>query len=457
MSKQWGGRFEKPVDKMVEMFTQSVSFDSRLAPYDIAASIAHAEMLGKQKIISRRDAAAIVKGLREILREIDAGKFRWDVSLEDVHTNIEAALVARIGEAGRRLHTARSRNDQVATDVRLWARDQVDCIIEKVRLLQHTLVRIAEQHVSTLLPGFTHLQHAQPVSLAHHLLAYFEMLQRDRQRFTEVRNRLNVLPLGSAALAGTPHPIDRLFVAKKLGFDRISENSMDAVSDRDFLIEICSCSALLMMHLSRFCEELIVWSSPEFGFVEIGDEFTTGSSIMPQKKNPDVAELIRGKTGRVYGSLMALLTVMKGLPLAYNRDMQEDKERAFDVVDTVENCLDVMTGMLANTRFCSDRMHAAAEQGFLEATDVADYLVAKGVAFREAHALVGRIVLFCVKNQKRLTELTLDEYRTFSPCFDDDVFPLLRLESVVNRRNTPGATGMRQVRRALQKAKKALE
>lgn len=457
MSKQWGGRFEKPVDKMVEMFTQSVSFDSRLAPYDIAASIAHAEMLGKQKIISRRDAAAIVKGLREILREIDAGKFRWDVSLEDVHTNIEAALVARIGEAGRRLHTARSRNDQVATDVRLWARDQVDCIIEKVRLLQHALVRIAEQHVSTFLPGFTHLQHAQPVSLAHHLLAYFEMLQRDRQRFTEVRNRLNVLPLGSAALAGTPHPIDRLFVAKKLGFDRISENSMDAVSDRDFLIEICSCSALLMMHLSRFCEELIVWSSPEFGFVEIGDEFTTGSSIMPQKKNPDVAELIRGKTGRVYGSLMALLTVMKGLPLAYNRDMQEDKERAFDVVDTVENCLDVMTGMLANTRFCSDRMRAAAEQGFLEATDVADYLVAKGVAFREAHALVGRIVLFCVKNKKRLTELTLDEYRTFSPCFDDDVFSLLQLESVVNRRDTPGATGMRQVRRALQKAKKALE
>lgn len=457
MSKQWGGRFERPVDKTVEMFTQSVSFDSRLAPYDIAASIAHAEMLGKQKIISRRDAAAIVKGLREIAREIEAGKFRWDMSLEDVHTNIEAALVSRIGEAGRRLHTARSRNDQVATDVRLWARDQVDRILEKVRQLQHVLVDIAEQHVATILPGFTHLQHAQPVSLAHHLLAYFEMLQRDRQRFTEARKRVNVLPLGSAALAGTPHPIDRSFVARKLGFDGVSENSMDAVSDRDFLIEICSCGAILMMHLSRFCEELIVWSSPEFGFVEIGDEFTTGSSIMPQKKNPDVAELVRGKTGRVYGSLMALLTVMKGLPLAYNRDMQEDKERAFDVVDTVQSCLEIMAGMLANTRFCADRMRAAAEEGFLEATDVADYLAAKGVAFREAHALVGRIVLFCVKNRKRLTDLTLDDYRRFSACFDTDIFSQLRLESVVNRRNIPGATGMRQVRRALQKAKKALE
>lgn len=456
MSKQWGGRFENDTDKVVETFTESVTFDARLAPYDVAASIAHAEMLGRQGIIPVRDARVIVRGLRAIGKEIASGRFPWDPSLEDVHTNIEAALVKRVGEAGRRLHTARSRNDQVATGMRLWTRDQIDRILELIRELQSVLVDIAEKSVTVILPGFTHLQHAQPVVLAHHLLAYFEMLARDRQRYVELRDRVNVLPLGSAALAGTPHPIDRRFVAEALRFRTISANSMDAVSDRDFLVEFCADAALVMMHLSRLCEELILWSTPEFGFVEIGDAFATGSSIMPQKKNPDVAELIRGKTGRVYGGLIALLTVMKGLPLAYNRDLQEDKEAVFDVSDTVQACLDVMRRMLPAVRFDKAKMREAVREGFLEATDLADYLVTKGVSFREAHAVVGRIVMHCVKSGKRLPDLATDEFRAFSPHFDSGVHGVLRPEAIVSRRDVPGGVAPRQVRAALRRARKAL-
>ncbi len=457
MTKQWGGRFEQPTDKTVEAFTESVSFDYRLASYDIAASIAHARMLGRQGIIPQKDANAIVKGLREIERDIASGSFQWDAALEDVHTNIENALVARIGDAGRRLHTARSRNDQVATDVRLWAREHVDAILSKIKAFQEVLLAAAEKQIDTVLPGFTHLQHAQPVSLAHHLMAYVEMLKRDAQRFCECRQRINILPLGAAALAGTPHKIDRHFVAKELGFEGVAENSMDAVSDRDFLIELGADCALVMMHLSRLCEELVLWSSPEFGFVEISDAFTTGSSIMPQKKNPDVAELVRGKTGRVYGGVVALFTIMKALPLTYNRDLQEDKERAFDVVDTVIASLDVMTAMMRSVRFNVERMRAAAREGFLEATDVADYLVEKGVPFREAHGIVGQIVLYCIRNGKRLPELTLDEFRRFSPHVDPKIFRALSLESVVDRRNVFGGTARRQVRAAIKRARRDLE
>jgi len=457
MSKQWGGRFEEKTDPTVETFSASVHYDSRLAIFDIQASIAHARMLGKQKIIPQKDAQKIVQGLEGILKEIEQGKFVWNPSLEDVHTNIEHALIQKIGDCGKKLHTARSRNDQVATDVRLWTRAQIDTIIDLITQLQSAFIEFAESHRDVIIPGFTHLQPAQPVLLSHHILAYFEMLQRDKQRFRELRPRVNTLPLGATALAGTPHPIDPQFVAKQLGFEQLCANSMDAVSDRDFLIEFCSYSALLMMHLSRWCEELIIWSSPLFGFIEIGDAFTTGSSIMPQKKNPDVAELVRGKSGRVYGHLFSLLTLMKSLPLTYNRDMQEDKEAVFDTADTVENSLIVCTKMVRSIKVNEENIQKALDLGYMEATDLADYLVEKGVSFRDAHSIIGKIVLYAIKNKKPLRELTLDEYKSFSSLFDKDVYTILQPATIVRRRNSPGGTSPACVRKALQKARKQLK
>ena len=454
MSKLWGGRFEGKTDQLVETFSESVSFDARLAPYDVQSSIAHAQMLGRQGIISKKDAAAIVRGLKAIGKTIDSGTFPWDVALEDVHGNIEAALVQGIGDAGKRLHTGRSRNDQIATDIRLWARDRIDRVIGLLHGLGAALVRLAEEHIEVVLPGCTHLQHAQPVLLAHHLLAYVEMAGRDIDRFAQLRRRVNIMPLGSAALAGTPHPIDRQSVAEALGFDEISANSMDAVSDRDHLIEFCSNASLSMMHLSRLCEELVLWSTPAYGFIEIGDAFTTGSSIMPQKKNPDVAELVRGKTGRVYGDLMALLTLLKGLPLTYNRDLQEDKEPAFDAADTLEICLEVTSRMLPSIRIIPERMAEMVRVGFLEATDVADYLVEKGLPFRQAHEVVGRLVLHCTRAGKSMADLTLDEFRSFSKLFDEGVLPLLDPNALVQRRDQPGSTAPRRVRAALRRAKR---
>lgn len=456
MAKQWGGRFEGKPDAIVEALGESVSFDARLAPWDIRASIAHARMLGKQGIISKADSAKIVRGLKSIAADIEAGRFTFDPALEDVHTNIETALVKRVGEAGKRLHTARSRNDQIATDVRLWLRDQLDEIDHLLAHLQRAFVDLAEANIDAILPGCTHLQHAQPVLFAHHMMAYFEMFHRDRIRFIGLRPRVNILPLGSAALAGTPHPIDRFAVAEELGFDAVSANSMDAVSDRDYLIEFCAYASIAMMHLSRLCEELILWSTPEFGFVQIGDAFTTGSSIMPQKKNPDVAELVRGKTGRVYGSLAALLTLMKGLPLTYNRDMQEDKEPVFDACDTLQLCLAAVTRMLPTLHIHRDAMRDAARKGYLEATDVADYLVSKGVAFREAHGIVGRMVLYCEKQGKSLPELSLEEFKKFAPQVTREIHAWLKPEAIVARRNHIGGTAPRQVRAAIKRARDIL-
>lgn len=456
MSKLWGGRFEESTDDLMARLGESVSFDARLAPWDVRGSIAHARMLGKQGIIKKSDADKIVKGLQAIAKEVAEGKLAWDQSLEDVHTNIEAALVAKIGEAGKRLHTGRSRNDQIATDVRLWMRDQVDNIVGLLRDVQAALVAFAELHLDVIMPGFTHLQHAQPVLFAHHMLAYFEMFSRDRERFAELRKRVNILPLGSAALAGTPYPIERKMVADELGFEAVSANSMDAVADRDHLIEFCAAASIVMAHLSRMCEEMILWSTPEFGFIEIGDAFTTGSSIMPQKKNPDACELIRGKTGRVYGDLMALLTQIKGLPLTYNRDLQEDKEALFDASDTVQLVLAVMARMLPSVQLRKDRIAAALKEGFMEATDLADALVVKGIPFREAHGIIGRIVLHCSRQNKRFTDLSIEEYQSFSPLFDKKVLAALDPAAICQRRSTPGGTAPQQVKAALKRAKRRL-
>lgn len=456
MAKLWGGRFKQKTDRLVEQLGESVSFDARLAPWDIRASIAHARMLGACGIIAKRESQTIIQGLEAIARDVAAGKIRWKRELEDVHTNIEGELVRRIGDAGKKLHTARSRNDQIATDMRLWARDQMTAILQRLHGLQTALADFAEEHLEVILPGFTHLQHAQPVLLAHHILAYVEMFQRDEERFSQLRARANVLPLGSAALAGTPHPIDRAMVAKELGFDRVSANSMDAVSDRDYLVEFCANAALAMMHLSRLCEELILWSSQEFGFIEIGDAFTTGSSIMPQKKNPDVAELVRGKTGRVYGDLMALLTLMKGLPLTYNRDLQEDKERVFDASGTLQLCLAVFTRMMPAIRVNRDILQIALRKGFMEATDLADYLAGKGMPFRAAHELTGAIVVYCIQNKKDLISLTVSELQRFSPLFDADAPRALAPKTMVGRRDHPGGTSPKQVKSALQKVRRRL-
>jgi len=454
--KPWGGRFSEATDAFMEAFSASVDFDKRLYRHDIAASMAHADMLAHVKVITVEEKQAITAGLEDILADIEHGDFAWSTQFEDVHMNIEARLIQRIGDVGKKLHTARSRNDQVATDMRLYVRDEIDHIAASIVELQRALLDMADRESDTIMPGFTHMQVAQPVSFGHHMMAWFEMLQRDRARLRDCRRRVNVLPLGAAALAGTGFPIDRGRVARALGFDGVSENSMDAVSDRDFVIEFVHCAALLMMHLSRFSEEIILWASPMFDFIDLPDRFCTGSSIMPQKKNPDGAELVRGKTGRVYGHLMALLTLMKGQPLAYNRDNQEDKEPLFDTADTVSAALRVYNGMLPAITVKRDNMQQAVKRGFATATDLADYLVRKGVAFRDAHEIVGRTVRHAIEAHKDLNHLTLDELRSFSPAIDVDVFTVLTPEGSLASRNHTGGTAPDQVRAAVQRARQSL-
>ncbi len=455
-SKNRSGRFSEPVTGLTKRFTASLDFDKRLAPYDIRASVAHARMLNAVGILSAKDFAAIQNGMKQINGEIASGKFPWQLELEDVHINIESRLIALVGDAGKRLHTARSRNDQVATDVRLYLRSAIDEISKLIKAAQNALLDLAEKHAATVMPGFTHLQVAQPVTFGHHLLAYFEMLKRDSERLTDCRRRVNQLPLGSAALAGTSYPIDRMQVAKELGFDGLCENSLDAVSDRDFAVEFTACAALIMTHLSRFSEELILWMNPGFGFVEIADRFCTGSSIMPQKKNPDVAELLRGKTGRVNGHLVALLTLMKAQPLAYNKDNQEDKEPLFDTVDTVVNSLKIFAEMLPGIRVNREAMRKMATQGHATATDLADYLAKKGLPFRDAHEAVAKAVRFAVKRGCDLSELKLNELRQFSKLIGKDVYPVLSLEGSIKSRSHVGGTAPKQVKAAILRARKQL-
>ncbi|MEK7303698.1 MAG: argininosuccinate lyase [Pseudomonadota bacterium] len=454
--KPWSGRFTEPTDSFVEAFTASVAFDRHLYRHDIAGSIAHARMLAHVGVLTSEECELIVKGLKEIEAEIDAGRFEWSTALEDVHMNIEARLIERIGDAGKKLHTGRSRNDQVATDLRLYLRDGIDEVNAAVRRLQEALLGVAEREADTILPGFTHLQVAQPITFGHHLLAWFEMLARDRERFTDCRKRVNIMPLGAAALAGTSYPIDRLHTAKALGFDAPAENSLDAVSDRDFAIEFVSAAALLMTHLSRFSEELILWSSSQFGFIELSDAFCTGSSIMPQKKNPDVPELVRGKAGRAHGNLVALLTLMKGQPLAYNKDNQEDKEPLFDSLDTVLGSLKVFAEMIPLMSVKRDAMRRAAQRGFATATDLADYLVRKGVAFRDAHEIVGRAVRRGIETGQDLSEMKIEVLQGFSPAIDTDVYAVLTLDGSVAARNHVGGTAPEQVRAAIKRARKRL-
>jgi argininosuccinate lyase len=443
--KPWGGRFSQPTAKMVEAFTASIHFDKRLYRYDIEGSIAHARMLSKQGIISKKDERVIVKGLTEILAKIEKGRFAFKSEDEDIHMAIEKALIERTGAAGAKLHAGRSRNDQVSLDVRMYLRDEIRQIVEMVSRLKASLVELAGKEEMTILPGYTHLQKAQPVLLAHYLLAYWEMLDRDEERLWECHRRVNIMPLGSAALAGTGLPIDRAYVARLLTFPEISRNSMDAVSDRDFIVEFIFIASLLMMHMSRFCEDLIIWSTDEFQFVEISDAFTTGSSIMPQKKNPDVAELIRGKTGRVYGDLMALLTMMKGLPMTYNRDLQEDKEALFDAVDTVKECVHILSEMAGHLKFNREKMLKAASGGFSTATDVAEYLVMKGVPFREAHKVVGRLVAYCIERKMDMAVLTLAEFRRLHRGFDEDIYAFLKVEHAVHSKKSRGGTSKKNV------------
>ena len=454
IAKPWSGRFTEATNELVEEFTASIPYDWRLYPYDIAGSMVHATMLGKQGIITKAESRRITRGLEAILKEIVSGTFEFAVELEDIHMNIESRLIEKIGPVGGKLHTARSRNDQVALDIRMYLRDEIAEIHELLTSFQKVIVAFADKHLDVVLPGYTHLQRAQPVLLGHHLLAYYEMFERDRGRLEDCFRRVNVMPLGAGALAGTVLPIDRKFVAKQLGFSGVCENSMDAVSDRDFAIEFVSACAQIMMHLSRLSEELVVWSSSEFGFITISDGFTTGSSIMPQKKNPDVAELARGKTGRVYGSLVALLTIMKGLPLAYNRDMQEDKEPLFDTADTVTLSLSVYTEMLKGITIHRGTMRRAAEDGFITATDLADYLVRKGMPFRQAHEVVGRAVLRAIELQCGLGGMPLAEYKQLSPLIRDDVYEALSVEASVNRRTSQGGTAPANVRKRLAMLKK---
>ena len=453
----WSGRFNEPVTELVKRFTASIGFDQKLGLYDIEGSVAHAEMLAAQKIITQKDLKAIQSGLQSIQKEILAGTFKWSLDLEDVHLNIEKRLTDKIGEAGKKLHTGRSRNDQVATDLRLWLRATIDQTIQKIKTLQLSVVQLADKHQKTIMPGFTHLQVAQPVTFGHHLMAYYEMLQRDLTRFEDARKRMNQLPLGAAALAGTSYPIDRNRVAKKLKFDGVCENSLDAVSDRDFAIEFTFAASLLMTHLSRFSEELIMWSSPMFGFVEIADGFCTGSSIMPQKKNPDVPELVRGKTGRVTGHLMSLLMLMKAQPLAYNKDNQEDKEPLFDTANTILDVLTIYADMLKSISVNEKNMKEAALKGYATATDLADYLVIKGVAFRDAHEIVAKAVSTAIKKKCDLSDLKIDELKKFSKMISSDVYSHLTLEGSIKSRNHTGGTSFEQVKKSIEKAKKRLK
>ena len=455
-NQSWGGRFSEPTDEFVKIFGASVFFDKILAPYDIQGSIAHATMLQEVGLLTEDEKNQIIKGLEQILAEINAGEFEWSVTLEDVHMNIESRLTKLIGNAGKKLHTGRSRNDQVATDIRLYLRDQVDDILAEINRLQIALLDLAEQEASTILPGFTHLQAAQPISFGHHMMAYFEMLSRDAERLVDTRKRMNSMPLGSAALAGTTYPINRERTAQLLGFERICLNSLDGVSDRDFAIEFLSASSIIMMHLSRFSEELILWSSAQFHFIELPDSFCTGSSIMPQKKNPDVPELVRGKTGRVYGNLTSMLTIMKSQPLAYNKDNQEDKEPLFDTVDTLKACLRVFADMVPTIEAQRDTMYNSCKKGYTTATDLADYLVNKGLAFRDAHEVVGKSVSYGIEHQKDLAELSLEELQLFDDRIENDVFDILSLEGSLCARDHLGATSPNQVKKAIKAARKTL-
>ncbi|PKM46421.1 MAG: argininosuccinate lyase [Gammaproteobacteria bacterium HGW-Gammaproteobacteria-1] len=468
VEKPWTGRFTEPTNAFVEAFTASVGFDQRMYRQDIAGSIAHAKMLAHVGVLTAAERDTIITGLNDILAEIEAGAFQWSIALEDVHMNIEKRLTDRIGDAGKKLHTGRSRNDQVATDVRLYLRDEIDAIAAELKRLQTALIDLAEREADTIMPGFTHLQTAQPITFGHHMLAWNEMLQRDAERLQDCRKRVNAMPLGSAALAGTTYPIDREFTARELGFERICGNSLDGVSDRDFAIEFTAWASILLMHMSRFSEELILWSSQQFAFVDISDAFCTGSSIMPQKKNPDVPELVRGKSGRVIGHLMSLITLMKSQPLAYNKDNQEDKEPLFDTIDTVKGCLRVYADMMGcttqadGTRKChiavkKDNMREAARRGFSTATDLADYLVRKGVPFRDAHEIVGKAVALGVKTQRDLSEMKLEELQQFSAAIGADVFEVLTLEGSVAARNHLGGTAPEQVRKAVKRAKELLK
>ena len=454
--KLWGGRFNEPTDAFVERFTASVTFDQRLYKHDIQGSIAHATMLAKVGVLTDAERDAIIEGLQAIEAEIEAGRFEWSIQLEDVHMNIESALTQRIGIVGKKLHTGRSRNDQVATDVRLYLRDAIDLSASELTRLQSGLIELAQREAETIMPGFTHLQTAQPVTFGHHLLAWNEMLQRDYERLMDLRKRVNILPLGAAALAGTTYPIDRTFTAELLGFDRASENSLDSVSDRDFAIEFTSFASLLLMHLSRMSEELVLWTSAQFNFIDLPDRFCTGSSIMPQKKNPDVPELVRGKSGRVFGHLMSLLTLMKSQPLAYNKDNQEDKEPLFDAIDTVQGCLRAFADMVPALVPRREVMREAARRGFATATDLADYLVRKGVAFRDAHEIVGKSVAYGVEQNKDLADMSLAELQVFSSQIQADVFDVLTLEGSVAARDHLGGTAPNQVRAAATRARNRL-
>ncbi len=457
MAKLWGGRFQKSTDKRVDDFNSSIRFDKRLYRQDIIGSTAHAKMLGRQGIIPQADAELIVDGLAQILQDIEDGRVEFLIDAEDIHMNIEKLLTDRIGEAGKRLHTGRSRNDQVALDIRMYLKDEICEIREMLLHLLGVLVSLAKDHIGTIMPGYTHLQKAQPISFAHHLMAYFEMFRRDLSRLDDCYKRTDVMPLGSGALAGTTYPLDRDFVADELGFSQITRNSLDGVSDRDFVIELASCLSMIMMHLSRFSEELILWSSHEFSFVEMDDAYSTGSSIMPQKKNPDVAELIRGKTGRVYGHLMGLLTTMKGLPLAYNKDMQEDKEPIFDAVDTVKLCLPVFCDMIATMTVKTGNMLKGAKGGFTNATDAADYLVKKGMPFREAHAVIGKLVFYAISKDKSLDELSLDEYKEFSDIIEEDIYDAISMKTCVDDRSVKGGPATSAVSAAIAEAEKFLK
>jgi argininosuccinate lyase len=455
VKKAWGGRFQKPTAKSVEKFTASIHYDKRLYPYDIEGSIAHATMLAKQGIIAKADAVKIVTALKSISKDLDKGNLVFDISDEDIHMAIERELTARIGSVGGKLHTARSRNDQIVLDVRLFLRAEIDNIVSLLKALQAQLIKSARSEIKTIMPGYTHMQKAQPVLLSHYLLAFWDMFDRDVQRLTDSKKRVNIMPLGAAALAGTSLPIDRSVTAKILNFPKVSSNSMDTVADRDFVAEFIFTAAVIMLHLSRFCEDLIIWSSDEFGFVEISDAYTTGSSIMPQKKNPDIAELVRGKTARVYGDLFSILTLLKGLPMTYNRDLQEDKEPLFDTIDTLKDCLRIFTEMIKETKFNAKRMYLAAQGGFSTATDVAEYLVRKGVPFRESHEIVGKIVAYCITNKKTMDELSLIEYQKFYKGFAADIKESLKLEKAVNSRRHKGGTATAAVLERIKEIEKA--
>lgn len=441
MAQLWGGRFTKETDQLVYNFNASISFDKKFYSQDIDGSMAHVTMLAKQGILTEDEKNQILKGLESILEDVETGALEISHKYEDIHSFVEATLIERIGEAGKKLHTGRSRNDQVALDMKLYTRDELLLVDGLVYHLLSTILKIMEEHVDTIMPGFTHLQKAQPITLAHHMGAYFEMFKRDRGRLHDIYERMNYCPLGSGALAGTTYPLDREFVAELLEFKGATENSMDSVSDRDYVIEFLSALSTIMMHLSRFSEEIIIWNSNEYQFVEIDDAYSTGSSIMPQKKNPDIAELVRGKTGRVYGALMSILTTMKGIPLAYNKDMQEDKELTFDAYDTVKGCLALFTGMLATMKFNKDQMKASAQNGYTNATDAADYLVNHGVAFRDAHGIVGQLVLYGIEHNKALDDFTMEEFKAISPVFEEDIYEAISMETCVNKRLTKGAPG----------------